>query len=183
MGIIVFIGLVILIAWILNYLTTRDYVTVRGPISNISSDIVTTPIATTTSTAIATSTLPVTSTSTQPKITVATTSISKSTIVSTSNSSLNSTSTALTVNFTDDGFSPKSLLVKNGQTVTFINNASRKVWVSANPFPSASDYPAFNEGTGLAIGSSWNFTFTKIGTWFYHNHYSPGQGAKIVVSP
>ena len=73
--------------------------------------------------------------------------------------------------------------VKKGQTVTFVNNSSGKMWVAANPFPTSSEYPAFNEKSGADSGSSWDFTFDKVGTWFYHSHYSPAQGAKIVVSP
>lgn len=56
------------------------------------------------------------------------------------------------------------------------------MWVAANPFPTSSEYPAFNEKSGAESGSSWNFTFDKVGTWFYHNHNNPAQGAKIVVS-
>jgi plastocyanin len=168
--IIVSLGLIAFIAWGINYITTKDFVTVRTPLATISSSTNYIVSATTTIVMQSASSTPV-ATSTKPaptKTPVATTTPS--------------TSSSLTVTFTDKGFAPASLTIKKGQTVTFINNSSGKMWVAANPFPTSSEYPAFNEKSGVATGSSWSFTFDKTGTWFYHNHYSPAQGAKIVVN-
>lgn len=167
-GIIVSIGLIALIVWGIDYIVTKDFVLVRAPISGtINNEIVatTTPPQATSTQTVATST----PTKTTPvKVTTTTTTLPAS--------------SNLTVTLTDKGFSPATLTIKKGQTVTFINNSSEKMWVSANPFPSAADYPAFNEKSGVASGSSWDFTFDKTGVWFYHDHYHPALGAKIVVN-
>ncbi len=181
-GIIVFIGLIALIVWGLNYIITQDYVVVRAPQTPITNDIATSPAPTATQpTASSTPVTPVaTVASSTPKQT--TTAAPAVATIAASTPSTSDTSSGLTVTFTDSGFSPAKLTITKGQTVTFVNNSSSKMWVSANPFPSASDYPAFNEKDGTVVGDSWSFTFTKTGTWFYHNHYTPAVGAKIVVN-
>lgn len=171
MGTIVFLGLVALIVWGLNYIITKDFVIVRTPTvaisnSNKNIDSVSTP----------------TSTPQQATGIIAAASSTPTKIPLPTGTPATVTSSDLTVSFTDKGFSPTNLTVKKGQSVTFVNNSSDKMWVAANPFPSSSEYPAFNEKTGVESGSSWSFTFDKTGTWFYHNHYSPAQGAKIVVN-
>src|SRR3989344_3467669 len=37
------------------------------------------------------------------------------------------------VNYTDSGFSPKSIIVKLGGTVTFVNNSSKMMWIPPPP--------------------------------------------------
>jgi plastocyanin len=174
-GIIVFIGLIALIVWGLNYIITQDFVVVRTPTTTISNNNLPSPDPTQNASSTATSTVSQTTH-------VATSTPAKTPVVLPAISLANLTSSDLTVTFTDKGFSPASLTVKKGQTVTFVNNSSDKMWVAANPFPTSKDYPAFNEKSGVPSGSSWSFTFDKTGTWFYHNHYHPAQGAKIVVN-
>jgi plastocyanin len=172
MEIIVFLGLIALIIWGLDYITTKDFVIIRTPVAAITNDIVknVSPIITTIASSTPTST---------PLQIAESSSIATSSATSTGTKAAQS---ALTVSFTSKGFSPTSLTIKKGQTVTFVNNSAGQMWVSANPFPSGADYPAFNEKNGAAAGASWSFTFDKTGTWFYHNHFSPAQGAKIVVN-
>lgn len=142
-------------------LVLQNYVLEKNAVATVAT------IATSTSTSIIST--PATST---PKI-IAPKTISPSISVSTSTQ---------TVTLTDSGFSPTSITVVRGQSITFVNNSSGKMWVASNPFPSSSEYPDFNEKTGIANGDSWTFTFGQSGTWFYHNHYSPATGAKVVVS-
>ncbi len=90
---------------------------------------------------------------------------------------------------TDAGFSPSTLTVKRGTTVTFKNNSSMNVWPAANPHPIHTSYPegggcvgsAFDACRGLAPGESWSFTFNDVGTWGYHDHlHSRDKGTVIV---
>jgi plastocyanin len=172
-AIIVLVGLTGLIVWSLNYVVNRDFAATKPPITTASDDNI--KIAPTI-VAVATSSTPTTT----PTATVATSTPAK--IITPTDQPITPAPSALTVTFTNKGFSPASLTIKKGQTVKFVNNSDSKMWVAANPFPSSSEYPAFNEKTGAASGSSWSFTFDKTGVWFYHNHYSPAQGAKIVVN-
>ncbi|HAO64890.1 TPA: hypothetical protein DCQ44_02810 [Candidatus Taylorbacteria bacterium] len=179
-GIIVMIGLIAGISWGLNYIITKDYIIVRPPTNAIAaSTVIKSEVA-----QIASSTP--TSTPSQVSVNIVAATSSAASTIQTSKpkppTTSPSTSTGLTVTYTDKGFSPASLTVAKGQTVKFVNNGTGSLWVSANPFPTASEYPTFNEKSGVASGSSWSFTFTQTGTWYYHNHYSPAIGAKIVVN-
>jgi plastocyanin len=87
----------------------------------------------------------------------------------------------VTVNYTDSGFSPKTVTIKKGDTVTFVNKSSIGLWVASNPHPFHTDYPGFDEKTSIANGGSWSFTFDRAGSWGYHNHRNPTDLATIVV--
>lgn len=92
-----------------------------------------------------------------------------------------STKENLVVNYTDSGFSPKTITIKKGQTVTFVNQSSSDMWVASNPHPVHTDYPGFDEKASVGNGGSWSFTFNKVGQWGYHNHKNPSSGGTVVV--
>lgn len=73
-------------------------------------------------------------------------------------------------------FSPATLTVKPGTTVTWTNqdSASHTV-VSADGAPAA-----FQSGT-LATGSTYQFTFATAGTYPYHCSIHPSMTGTIVV--
>ena len=51
-----------------------------------------------------------------------------------------------TVIYSDDGFSPAVVQVKQGEIVRFINQSpTRKMWVASNPNPTRTEYPAFDQ--------------------------------------
>lgn len=99
------------------------------------------------------------------------------------------------VTYTNSGYSPSTLRVKVGATVTFKNESSRSMWTASAVHPSHMVYggtslvehcpdikgTAFDACTGIQPGNSWSFTFTKIGTWKYHNHLNPSDTGTIVV--
>src|SRR3989344_471350 len=89
--------------------------------------------------------------------------------------------------YTDQGFSPKSITVKKGGTVTFTNNSTHGMWVAVAMHPTHDAYDgtamsehclggaalgdAFDQCHVVEAGESWSYTFTKAGSWNYHNHY------------
>ncbi len=93
------------------------------------------------------------------------------------------------VTYTDSGFSPASLTVKKGGTVTFKNTASDAMWVASNPHPIHNGYPTtggcvsstFDSCSNIAPGQSWSFKFDLAGSWGFHNHLNPSEGGTIVV--
>lgn len=101
---------------------------------------------------------------------------------------------AYTVKYTDTGFSPESLSVPLGTTVTFINQSSGDMWVGSDEHPSHTGYdgtsraehcaagaaPSFDQ---CATGSTYSFTFEKAGTFEYHNHRNAQAHGVIVVTP
>ena len=85
------------------------------------------------------------------------------------------------VNYTDKGFSPSSLDIKLGETVQFANNSSGGMWVASGPHPSHTAYPEFDPKRNIPSGEIYEFTFTKIGEWKYHNHTKAGMYGTIIV--
>ena len=89
--------------------------------------------------------------------------------------------TSADVSYTDGGYSPGTVTIKVGGTVTFKNNSSKNMWPASDSHPTHTDYPGFDSLQGIAAGGQWSFTFTKTGTWGYHDHLTPGKTGTIVV--
>lgn len=85
------------------------------------------------------------------------------------------------VTHTAAGFAPNRLTVPVGATVTFTNSSGQPVWVASNPHPTHTDYSSFDAGRPYSQSESYTFTFSKGGTFGYHNHLNPSQGASILV--
>ncbi len=93
------------------------------------------------------------------------------------------------ITITSSGFSPSTLTVAQGTTVTFVNEDSSAHRPASNPHPSHTGYPeegtcsgsAFDSCTNLAEGESWSFTFNQIGEWGYHDHLNSGLSGTIIV--
>ena len=95
------------------------------------------------------------------------------------------------VTYTDAGFSPKTIEVSKGDTVTFTNNSSRNMWIASNMHPTHNEYPtesdedclgsSFDACIGIPVGESWSFTFDRIGEWGYHDHLSVSRTGTIIV--
>lgn len=80
-----------------------------------------------------------------------------------------------TVTINASGVSSKSLTVQSGTVVTFVNNHSRSHQIASDPHPDHTDLPGFD--LALSPGSSKSFTFTKVGSWGYHDHDDPFTSA------
>ncbi len=77
----------------------------------------------------------------------------------------------LTVTVTSAGLNPKSPTVSAGTTITFVNQDSVTHQITSKPHPVHTDLPGFD--LVIAAGSSRSFTFTRVGSWGYHDHLSP----------
>ena len=89
---------------------------------------------------------------------------------------------ATTVTYTDKGFGPDAVTIKLGQTVRWFNQSSGKLWVAANPHPTHTSLAGFDENGSINKGQGWQYTFTQVGTFSYHNHMMPGKSeGKVVV--
>jgi plastocyanin len=88
----------------------------------------------------------------------------------------------IVVTFTDKGFSPSPVTVKVGTTVTFVNESSSGMWVASDPHPTHTLLPGFDQLASAGKNGTYEYTFTKIGTWTYHNHLNPTVKGTIVVT-
>jgi plastocyanin len=92
------------------------------------------------------------------------------------------TSDSLTIVYTNEGFIPKEISIKKGQTVKFINQSDRKMWVASNDHPSHLAYPEFDQKEITVRGAVYEFKFEKSGNWGYHNHLYSTHGGTINVT-
>jgi len=116
-------------------------------------------------------------------------------------------SNVLNVTYTNKGFEPKDFTVSVGTTVVWTNESDKQMWVASDPHPSHNALPGFDqqgptgheehdepessllqklglEGRTEAHGGGhavYEYTFSKIGIWGYHNHLSPNDKGKVTV--
>lgn len=97
--------------------------------------------------------------------------------------------------YSDAGYSPSPLTIKVGDTVIFKNQSSQNMWTASGMHPTHLLYSgtslsehcpdlantSFDACKETSPGASWSFTFTKAGTWPYHDHLHPTLFGKIVV--
>jgi len=97
--------------------------------------------------------------------------------------------------YTNSGYSPSQLTIKVGDTVVFKNQSTTSLWTASGMHPVHSAYSGialqqhcpdpenndFDQCKAEAPGASWSFTFTKAGTWGYHDHMSSMNFGKIIV--
>lgn len=89
--------------------------------------------------------------------------------------------TSATVQYTDTGFVPAFVTVKQGSTVTFVNDASSGMWVASAMHPTHSLLPGFDELKSVTRGGTYEYMFTNVGTWKYHNHVNPTATGTVIV--
>lgn len=85
------------------------------------------------------------------------------------------------VSVTDTGFEPATLTVPSGTTVVFTNNGQAAHQPASDPHPAHTGLPGFDAKRGLATGETYSFTFTKTGTFGYHDHLRFQSKGTIVV--
>lgn len=85
------------------------------------------------------------------------------------------------VTYTASGFSPQSLTIKTGDTVVFKNTSGSDFWPASGPHPAHTNYPEFDAKKAISTGESYLFTFTRTGSWKYHNHLNPSLTGTITV--
>lgn len=101
--------------------------------------------------------------------------------VSSSSSSSSSVQAAVVVLYTDTGFTPSVVHIHIGDTVLFKNTTFNDLRVASNPHPVHTDYSGFDSGTMFGKDGEYSFTFTRAGTFGYHNHQSPDKGGQVMV--
>ncbi|MDO8576016.1 MAG: hypothetical protein Q7R90_01745, partial [bacterium] len=90
------------------------------------------------------------------------------------------------VSYTDRGFEPTRLTVKQGETVRFTNNSSEGLWVAAG---GEKLYPGVVNGCGssaldscrpIGQGEFWEFTFDAAGTWMFSNNIDKEKSGTVI---
>lgn len=101
--------------------------------------------------------------------------------------------TSARVTYSASGFSPSTVTVKVGGTVTWADTGTGKMWVASASHPTHTQYSGTTlaEHCGTATestafdqcedSSTFSFTFTKAGTWRYHNHSQSSHFGTVIV--
>lgn len=99
---------------------------------------------------------------------------------------------AAAVSYDGANFSPRIVTIKRGGTVTWTRTGSGSMWVASDEHPTHTEYAgtsrrehcpdANNTAFDQCVsGSTYSFTFTKAGTWDYHDHVNASAIGSIVV--
>ncbi|MES2931585.1 MAG: hypothetical protein V4682_02700 [Patescibacteria group bacterium] len=101
------------------------------------------------------------------------------------------------ITLTENGFSPASVTVARGETVRFINDSSRGMWVGADEHPTHTEYDgtstrehcangmntgtSFDQCASVNKGDFWDYMFEKTGTFGFHNHVGASNTGTVIV--
>lgn len=84
------------------------------------------------------------------------------------------------VKITSSGFSPQTVTIKVGESVTWMNEDSAVHAVNSAVHPTHQVYPPLNLGN-VQAGGKLSLTFTTAGTYKYHDHLNPSLTGSVVV--
>lgn len=80
------------------------------------------------------------------------------------------------------GFVPKTVTVKKGTSVRWVNQSNGSMWVASGIHPTHQLLPGFDQLKSVGTGGTYDYTFVKVGTWQYHNHLVPTDLGYVVVT-
>lgn len=85
------------------------------------------------------------------------------------------------ITYDGKAFSPNSLKVRPGDVVIFNNKSDGPFWPASAPHPAHTDYPEFDAQKKIPSGQTFEFKFTKPGTWKYHDHLNSSAFGTVTV--
>lgn len=118
---------------------------------------------------------PATDTNTAPETTVSPTAMNQSSQANTQ------TANTTVVNLQDGVFTPASVTIKVGDSVQFVNKGTSTTRVASDPHPLHTGLQGFDDLKTSKPGESYTFTFTKAGTFGFHDHLSPSSRGTVIV--
>lgn len=101
----------------------------------------------------------------------------------------------IVINMLDEGYSPQSLSISQGDTILFINKSNSDRWPATNIHPTHRVYPLsdinlcgtdreqnmFDACRSIPPMQSYSFTFKEKGIWHYHDHLNSSIHGRITV--
>ena len=86
------------------------------------------------------------------------------------------------ISYDGDKFTPSTLTIKVGDIIVFKNQSKASFWPASNPHPTHTDYSELDPKQPISAGKTFQFKFTKVGTWGFHDHLNPRAYGKINVT-
>lgn len=87
-----------------------------------------------------------------------------------------------TVSYDAQGFTPKSVTVRVGSIVSWVNKGTGGMWVASALHPTHQLLPGFDQLKSVTNGGTYEYAFVKVGTWKYHNHVAASDFGTVVVT-
>ena len=81
----------------------------------------------------------------------------------------------------EDGFYPKKITIREGETITFKTTRDTYFWPASNLHPTHTLYPEFDPAEPISPNKKWGFQFDQVGIWEYHDHIDPDARGIIYV--
>ena len=78
------------------------------------------------------------------------------------------------------GFSPKTITIKTGESITWTNNDSENHTVNSDPHPTHTLYSFLNAGL-IKPGDKKTVMFERAGKYTYHDHLNPSLTGSVTV--
>ncbi len=85
------------------------------------------------------------------------------------------------VTYTDEGYLPQTIEIQLGDTVVFVNESSRDMWVASDPHPAHTNLSTFDQFGFGKPGEQYQYTFDQVGVWKYHDHINPAAVGNVLV--
>ena len=101
----------------------------------------------------------------------------KSQITQTAESIVNNTQN---IKLTVVGFDPKIVSIVSGTRVLWVNQSGVQATINSDPYPNNNLWSFLNLGI-FENGQSMSVSFTKPGTYTYHNQLKPEQSGTVIV--
>ena len=101
----------------------------------------------------------------------------------------------IVVEIASTGFSPQTVTINKGDTVTWVNLDTEGHWPASASHPTHTVYPGssiqkcgtaeqqniFDACKDLGPEEAYSFVFNEVGEWNYHDHSSPSLFGKVIV--
>lgn len=84
------------------------------------------------------------------------------------------------VSYSNSGFSPKTITIKVGKSVHFVNNSNKAMSLTTTDIDNQ-QHSEFNQGKTVGQGGTYDFSFMSAGTWGYMNRNNQSDRGTIIV--
>lgn len=84
------------------------------------------------------------------------------------------------ITLTSTGFTPKTITIGRGETVSWLNSSGRDATVNSDPYPKNDLFKFLNLGEFRA-NTTVQAIFEEVGQYGYHNHLVPAQTGVVIV--
>jgi plastocyanin len=80
-----------------------------------------------------------------------------------------------------EGVSTRSITIKAGEAVTWVNNSGQTVEIASSQHPSHTEYPPLNTVGEIPNGGKKSFTFPTPGVYKWHDHLNTSFNGSVTV--